>query len=80
MDGTGATPLVAEPTGGYEVDQLQDLLHGDLVAKRVEIDAGHGRFFFDEWLDRSTIVPFPLIYREQGTIVSVISQYVAIRS
>ena len=46
MHGTGAAALVAQPAGGYEVDQLQDLLHGDLVAKYVEVDPGHGRRSF----------------------------------
>ena len=63
------TPLVAKAAGGCEVDQLQDLLHGDLVAKRVEVDSGHGRLSFGGWFDGGRTVPFPPIYRERGTVL-----------
>ena len=77
--GTRPTPLIAQAAGGCEVDQLQDLLHGDLVAKLVEIDSWHGRLFFCGWFDGSRTVPFPLIYGERGTVLVGLSRCVANR-
>ncbi len=41
MDRTRSMPLVAGATAGLKVDQVQHLLHGDLLAKHVEVNAGH---------------------------------------
>jgi hypothetical protein len=35
-------PLICSTTNTLEAQQLEDLLHGDLVAKPVEVDARHG--------------------------------------
>ena len=69
VHGTRSTPLVSGPTGWFEVDQVQDLLHRDLVAKLVEVDSGHGRLCFRGGFGGRRTVPFPLIYGERGTIL-----------
>ncbi len=40
--GTRAVPLLAPPGYGFEAEQIQDLLHGDLVTEPVEVDSRHG--------------------------------------
>lgn len=41
VDGTRTTPLISRSAGWLETDQVQDLLHRDLVTKLVEVDSGH---------------------------------------
>jgi len=45
VDGAGSSQLVAMGAGWFEVALAQDLIHGDLGAKLVEVDARHGGAF-----------------------------------
>jgi len=42
VQGTTSIPLVARSLARLEAEQVEDLLHGDLRAKPVEVDSWHG--------------------------------------
>jgi hypothetical protein len=44
MKGTTSVPLIASSTRRFETDQREDLLHRDLTAKPVKVNAWHGCF------------------------------------
>ena len=37
-----SVPLICSTTKTLEAEQVEDLLHGDLVAQPIEVDAWHG--------------------------------------
>jgi hypothetical protein len=39
---TVSVPLICSTTNTLEAEQVEYLLHGDFVAKRVEVDTRHG--------------------------------------
>ena len=62
VKGTTSVPLIASSTRRFETDQREDLLHRDLTAKPVKVNAWHG-FFRGQGP-----FPFPLLYGERGTV------------
>ncbi len=52
-----SVPLIGSTTKTLEAEQVEYLLHGDLVAQTVEVDARHGGLFLDK---RKETVPFLL--------------------
>ena len=62
VKGTTSVPLIASSTRRFETDQGEDLLHRDLTAKLVEVNAWHV-FFWGQGP-----FPFPLLYGERGTV------------
>ena len=63
MQGTTSVPLIASSTRRFETDQREDLLHRDLAAKPVKVNACHMIVF---WGQGS--FPFPSLYGERGTV------------
>ena len=56
VKGTTSVPLIASSTRRFETDQREDLLHRDLTAKLVKVNAWHGCF-----LDSRTVpIPFSI--------------------
>jgi hypothetical protein len=52
-------PLISSAMNALESQQVEHLLHGDLLAKAVEIDTRHGWSSFSIGKKKET-VPFPL--------------------
>ena len=57
-----SVPLISSTTNAFEAQQVEYLLHGDLVAKPVEVDTRHGWSFL---VEKKATVPFPLLYGER---------------
>jgi hypothetical protein len=49
VQGTTSVPLVACSLAGLEAEQVEYLLHRDLLAKLVEVDTGHDLLRFCGW-------------------------------
>jgi hypothetical protein len=52
-----SVPLVSSTTNAFEAQHVEYLLHGDLVAQPVEVDARHG---WSSLVIKKETVPFPL--------------------
>jgi len=69
VKGTTSVPLIASPTRRFEANQSEDLLHRDLTAKPVKVNAWHGSFW-----DQGPF-PFPFVYGERGTVSFCIANH-----
>jgi hypothetical protein len=68
MQWTTSVPLHPRSIRGLELEQAQDLLHCDLIAKSVEVDSRHGSYSRDDKTARcSRTVPFPYSLWGTGT-------------
>ena len=61
-----SVPLICSTTNTLETQQVEYLLHGDLVAQFFEIDARHDGWFF---VGKKQTVPFPFYIWGTGTVI-----------
>ena len=52
-----SVPLISSTTNAFEAQQVEYLLHRDLVAQPVEVDTGHS---WSSIVEKKETVPFPL--------------------
>jgi hypothetical protein len=72
MDRAWAMHLVSTAPDRLKVQELQYLLHRDVGAQPVEVDPWHSPPLVETRSkeERRRTVPFPLLYRERGTVRS----------